>query len=276
LTKDEVLDYIRKNEIQIEEVNYGELNNVDDNEKMKELREEFAQIQGELTSEKENLEREIAEFDEEMYEKYGEGWYNQLTGKEREYADATENRYRNLDDSDDAAFREMVSRYGDDFEQGFEVVGGELEPVNDYYEGISGAARYFLDINDKPINSTRMNYTTKGLDNKREIALVVPSIEAWNEGDEIHFGDAGEGRAVAWVRFGDTIAPRKEKLIKTVTEFEEPYKAANGRDVYMPKGERNGKDFVVYGKVILGLFEPAGIEAGAASFWGVNWIGFTA
>ena len=55
-----------------------------------------------------------------------------------------------------------------------------------------------------PINETRENYTTDGLENKREIALVVPTIEPYNQSDEIHFGDAGEGRAVAWVRFGET------------------------------------------------------------------------
>lgn len=57
---------------------------------------------------------------------------------------------------------------------------------------------------DRAINGTRLNYTTRGLDNKREIALVVPTIEPWNQGDDIHFGDAGNGRAIAWVRFGET------------------------------------------------------------------------
>ncbi len=55
-----------------------------------------------------------------------------------------------------------------------------------------------------PANDTRLNYTTDGLENKREIALVVPTVESWNASDEIHFGDAGNGRAVAWVRFGET------------------------------------------------------------------------
>ena len=32
----------------------------------------------------------------------------------------------------------------------------------------------------------------------------MPTIEPWNTNDNIHFGDAGEGRAVAWVRFGET------------------------------------------------------------------------
>lgn len=55
-----------------------------------------------------------------------------------------------------------------------------------------------------PANDTRLGYTTDGLDNKREIALTVPTIEPYNASDEVHFGDAGNGRAVAWVRFGET------------------------------------------------------------------------
>lgn len=55
----------------------------------------------------------------------------------------------------------------------------------------------------KRTNEIRVRYTTEGLKNKREIALVVPSIEPYKADDGIHFGDAGKGRAVAWVRFGD-------------------------------------------------------------------------
>lgn len=54
------------------------------------------------------------------------------------------------------------------------------------------------------INNTRAEYITKGLNNNQEIALVVPTIESWNNSDEIHFGDAGDGRAIAWIRFGQT------------------------------------------------------------------------
>lgn len=57
---------------------------------------------------------------------------------------------------------------------------------------------------ENPIHPTRLDYTTAGLKNKREIALVVPTIEPYAGSDQIHFGDAGGGRAVAWVRFGDT------------------------------------------------------------------------
>ena len=55
-----------------------------------------------------------------------------------------------------------------------------------------------------PIDSVRMNYTTRGLDNKREIAFVVPGVEPYQKNDAVHFGPENEGRAVMWVRFGET------------------------------------------------------------------------
>ena len=66
---------------------------------------------------------------------------------------------------------------------------------------------------EKPVNSTRMSYTTDGLDNNREIALVVPTIEPYKESDDVHFGDAGEGRAVAWSRFGDAVDKDGNKVL---------------------------------------------------------------
>lgn len=95
------------------------------------------------------------------------------------------------------AWGQLIERYGDDAEIAFNDLGGELVIENE------GAATVLLG-GDNIINSTRLDYTTEGLSNKQEIALVVPTVESWNESDEIHFGDAGEGRAIAWVRFGDT------------------------------------------------------------------------
>ena len=97
------------------------------------------------------------------------------------------------------AWEELRDRYsgGDDFDMAFSYDRhGNIE-IND-----PNAAGYFLGV--KPINDTRLDYTTSGLQNKQEIALTVPTIDSWNESDDIHFGDAGDGRAVAWIRFGET------------------------------------------------------------------------
>jgi hypothetical protein len=79
----------------------------------------------------------------------------------------------------------------------------QIEDVH-YAENLSEEALGIGEEGTGLINSMRLSYTTKGLQNKREIALVVPAIEPYNKHDEIHFGDAGEGRAVAWCRFGET------------------------------------------------------------------------
>lgn len=84
----------------------------------------------------------------------------------------------------------------------------------------------------RDINGIREEYTTNGLTNLHEIALTVPTIESWKESDEVHFGDAGDGRAVAWIRFGETEITEEGSLME-----------------YEPKNdvEREIKDYIVMG-----------------------------
>ena len=106
------------------------------------------------------------------------------------------------------AFDEMANRYGDDFKTAiwYDEVG-QLH----FEDGYEDYGEYISDYNG--INETRLNYTTEGLDNKREIALVVPTVDPYNAHDEIHFGDAGDGRAVAWVRFGETTDAKGNRVL---------------------------------------------------------------
>lgn len=144
LTKQEVLDFIKENQIQIEEVEYGD----------------------------------------------GIFSRNSKINLESELQAALENG-RTIE----SALSRWDNEFGDNklalYERGFFTVDkkGKIhtdEPVLNH------------------INSTRLKYTTYGLENKREIALTVPTIESWNASDQVHFGDAGNGRAIAWVRFGET------------------------------------------------------------------------
>lgn len=152
LTKQEVLDYINENQIQIEEVKYSE---------------------------------------------FGAGLIDQATEK----LDA-EMREIGID-----AMREKYP----DFDNYFELFDGELVWSEnnasewEYEDYIIDNHILDVDPTQEGINETRLGYTTDGLDNKREIALTVPTIEPWKEGDQIHFGDAGDGRAIAWIRFGETV-----------------------------------------------------------------------
>lgn len=161
LTKQEVLDFIKENTIQIEEVNYAEVNYFAEDKKLiSVVNDEFLALKAEA-------------------EEAGE-WSS---------------------DAGYIAFEKMKDKYGDDFGIAFDAIGGEL-----YVSNREAASRVTgVDLGtERAIDETRIGYTTYGLSNNKEIALVVPTIESWNEQDEIHFGDAGDGRAVAWVRFGET------------------------------------------------------------------------
>ena len=187
ITKQEVLDFIRENQIQIEEVKYGEANS---NPAFASLKEEYDQ------------------------------WLRE--------------------EGSDYAWKQLTDRYGDDAEIAFWDLGGELAISNE-----EAAAAL---LGENVINSTRLEYTTEGLNNNREIALTVPSIEPYNSHDEIHFGDAGGGRAIAWVRFGETYSYPVIEHVQKVTDFHEPYKNANQRDVYKPVGGFTSGDYVVHEK----------------------------
>ena len=209
LTKDEVLQYIAENDIQIEEVSYGEPEYLSENEIYES--DAFSNLVSSLTD----------------YDEDDNPYINQ-------------ERYKELQNADP------------DFLDGFSL---------DYWgEGLDidnkmAAARYLglLGV-DNEINNTRLQYTTQGLTKKKEIALVVPTIEPYNQRDEIHFGDAGEGRAVAWVRFGDAEAQRSEEVVRRVDEFETPYKDVNGHEIYRPKDRLYAKDFISYGKLKSGEY----------------------
>lgn len=170
LTKQDVMDYINQNQIQIEEQGYVEYSD--------------------------NAAKRLADFNDE---------FHNVIAKLID-----ENPEMNRNDATEMAYDEMKERYGDDFELAFELTpagNGDfyLSPALNWNDEPSDAAKHFLENDgNRTIHGIRLDYTTRGLENKREIALTIPTIESWNEGDTIHFGDAGEGRAVAWVRFGDT------------------------------------------------------------------------
>lgn len=154
-------------------------------------------------------------------------------------------------DAGEIAYQLMADKYGDDFTIGFGVDNGEL-----YVSNLEAAASItgIEPRSEREINDTRLRYTTEGLDNKKEIAIIIPTIDKWNQYDEIHFGDAGDGRAVAWVRFGDA-----KKLVSTtetivIEEFEKPFKNYKGWDVYKPLGRKDDHMYISAGTLKDGRF----------------------
>ena len=192
LTKQEVLDYINENMIIIEEQHYSD--------------EEVA-----------------ASANKELNDKYP-GWEDAFSMEWDTYMDEP---YASIWDNETA-----VELYNDTHEEHIELdEDGEFENLDDESKvmdfGKELAEIYYRGNTDvRPIHGTRSDYQTRGLSDNHEIALTVPAIESWRPGDAVHFGDAGDGRAIAWIRFGETkyrpdgIADEVAALDKAILEYE--------------------------------------------------------
>ena len=196
LTKREVLDYINENQIQIEETTYSSNSAVETTPEFKALQEEFKQL---VKSYEDEAQRNLDEYEAKLEKKYNFTDTFDTTVLNSDESKAHSSLSRAVGEAYNAAWVNLVNRYGDDFEIAFWRG----------YDGIrvdnAEAAGILLGLPiDRPIYHIREDYTTNGLEGNREIALTVPNIESWRETDEIHFGDAGDGRAIAWVRFGET------------------------------------------------------------------------
>ena len=240
LTKQEVLDYIRANKIQIEEVQYGQ-SYIYGSAEFEALQKEYDTIRQRIIKDKHKAHEKLSN---ELIDKYGfaDNTVDMDALNDDDYSELNELNINEWQAAD-MAWQELVDKYGDDFEIAFSQSGYDI------YIDNNDAASSILGLSDnyKDINKTRLIYTTEGLSNKREIALTVPTIESWKENDEIHFGDADNGRAVAWIRFGETTAPREVEVVREAV-LEAPFKAYNGHDIYRVK-DTNGKHFIIYGKL---------------------------
>ena len=185
LTKQEVLDFVNENMIQIEEVHYA-AGAEDDAENTYAMIERILQ---------EKFDKYIAEYYEqnsgEDDDLYGGDSYEYAMDKLRE--EMNDEFPYTIERSNSVVYLTFPYEETDDLQEWADKLGIKFAPQN-------------------PINSTRLDYTTDGLNNKHEIALIVPSTEPW-ESDEVHFGDAGDGRAVAWIRFGETWEQRPSPQI---------------------------------------------------------------
>lgn len=181
ISKENVAEYIREHQVQIEEVNYSEdvtpfelarqhAKTIVDGKDLDELQEE-------LEAHKESASR---------FDAIGE--------------DPTDA------EMDDWLKGIMVEEYGEGFSTAYSIIDGNIDYSEElYYVDPEDYYGFEREDGNRLISAVRLDYTTEDLVNKREIALVVPTIKPYNESDEIHFGDAGDGRAIAWARFGDAV-----------------------------------------------------------------------
>jgi hypothetical protein len=180
VSKNQIQEFIAENGIRIEEEKYFEDIDLYD-ETLKDAlnrivgKEDLDELQEEVNADAESADR---------YDRLGED------------ADSA--------DLDEYLMDVMTERYGDDFATAFTIEDGEvLFNIGPYEIDAEVYNNEVAGPENKAIESIRLGYTTDGLQNKREIALTIPTIEPWNTNDRIHFGDAGYGRAVVWMRFGD-------------------------------------------------------------------------
>lgn len=187
ISKEDVAEFIREHQVQIEEVKYGTTPINNDysgaiaGEKGVEFRDRFLDAFNVYLEEgdedmgiPDRFRSELVN-DEEAMDLYNENHEDKVSLDEEGYLDNVA--------------QDKVMTWGDEI-----------------LDAVTGTG-------EKPINSTRMSYTTDGLENNREIALVVPTIKPYKESDDVHFGDAGEGRAVAWSRFGDAVDKDGNKVL---------------------------------------------------------------
>ena len=210
LSKMDIAKYLHDNMINVEEVHYIEARSLEDSEQFRAYQREFDDIKAHVDDLYEAADNKYGEFIDEMKEKYGEDWMDQLTDdedrQERYLLKVREDYDSSYHTRADIAYGEMISRYGDDWGMAFAYYddNGELTIADE------DRAVYFLGDEvsvDRTINDIRLQNTTKALTNKREIALTIPTIKSYIIGGrngDIHFDDADDGRAVAWVRFGET------------------------------------------------------------------------
>lgn len=215
LTKQEVLGYIGENKIQIEE---------------------------QLYSERPSDARDLEVTYPGWYQAFWEDVYEGPGGERIEW------RINNLEKAVELYNANNSVAVQIDIDENGEITDDEFDELLDW------ADRAYLNVQiaERGINPTHLSYSTEGLDNKREIALWVPNIEPWNESDPIHFGDAGSGRAISWIRFGDARGEVQRTLVdRHVEEFGEPIENANHNLVYHPKGKDSfsSKEYVVYGTI---------------------------
>lgn len=205
LTKDEVMQFVNEHMIHIEEVHYAA--NAE-----RDAEDTYVKIQQILQD----------KFDDYMQE------YYESHDVEDDYGD----------EARDFAMDKLHEEFNDGFPYTIERSQSDVyltfpyEEVEDLEEW---AAKVGIDFKvQNPINDTRLNYTTEGLDNKREIALTVPTIESWNADDATHFGDAGDGRAVAWIRFGETTDESGNKVL-VIDEIQSKRHQKGREKGYAPK-----------------------------------------
>ena len=234
ISKDEIQEYIAENAVKVEDVKYSE---------------DVPEYPSEVELDGETLD----ELDSNAMESFGQQVYKLMGVEDRRIFDmldmdpyddegGIEIKLRDGEfDEDFAEYAEKIlgidendTRYVDlnDPDEVYDHVYRALRKLEDMYSSAYNDEKYaaqekeFMRLRDKaaPMNDTRKEYQTEGLENNKEIALTVPSIEpykldgGWDS--DVHFDDEyTKGKTVAWIRFGDATDADGNKVL-TIDEIQ--------------------------------------------------------
>ncbi len=230
LTKKEVLQYINDHRIVLHEDAYGEVESMDE---YKSLNEEFLRRIKEADVYWRVAHKQLKEFFEEMQVKYDEDWEYLMRDDEMQRYEELDRKIDRYDDGiydqRERAFEDMATVHGSSFDAAFGYEGDNLVVVDE------DAARRFL--YEGIIDEQRLDFTTTGLDNYRELALWSENAKPWDEKDITHFGEVGKGRCIGWIRFGTTTV----RIPMTTEEYLQMLKSMPKEDAWI---RQDGKAFV--------------------------------
>ncbi len=114
------------------------------------------------------------------------------------------------------------------------------------------AQKYVDDYVTAAVQVRNLTYTTPGTNNHKTLILSVPTVGGWNEEDFSHYGDIADGKAIAWIRFSETIDNNGGKVL--VLDEIQSKRHQEGRK-YGYKTPENEEDFVKYQKAYRGKAE---------------------
>lgn len=253
--KNEIINYIELNKITLHEDHYLELEH---SEEFKALEQEYLRMMGEVEENYQNADDRYEEFMDEMRAKYDEDdeyrWTFEMSKEELEIEDELLKLRDKYDTKatpvEEIAFSEMVEKYGYHFDYAFSGDSDGLT-INDTEE----AERF---VSAGAIDERRREYVTEGLINYHEIALWAEQAEPWGTNDNLHFGEVGRGRAIGWIRFGETTVQQHLTSAEYWQFLEDMPKAEEwirqdgvnfiaGNDIYYPPTQKTSftKEYIV-------------------------------
>jgi len=243
LTKEDILQYIDAHRIILHEEPFGELEEMDD---FKKLNEEFQDSIGKADEYWHEADEKLEEFYQEMKVKYDDDWQALMRqdeyNREEELQEQRDRYDPSVYDQQERAFQDMVDKYGSIFDAAFGYDTSNLTV------GDEDSVKRFLSAGI--IDDARLDNTTTGLDNYKELALWSENAKAWNQTDTIHFGEVGQGRCIGWIRFGETKVEKPfttEEYLQKLDEMpkaeewvrEDGSKFVTGNDIYYPPTRRS-------------------------------------